>query len=226
MSGTLTDIPKVTSATRAQRSLRTCLEELVTERFPGPNPSERLTAMEWQRVSGFDLNRVLRRIVISRTTPLGVLSRKAYGATYKYCRQQRKFFNGFSDVGYRTHVLRHAGWDDATVLCAEHREEKLNHSIGVWAFVPAEFELLDTFEFREIFNGSGPDFFTPLGKFNKSSHRWNWSSETTDGSIFTGGRDWTSRQLTRDRFQGRLLPNLNLPENCRLYSVNRHARYY
>lgn len=228
MNPSLTDIPRVSSETRGKRLLRTCFEELVRARKLGANPSDRLKAKDWERVSGFDLNRVVRRIAISCMGTFGILTKTGYRAAFAHGRQQRMFANEFTGLKYRTHVMRHPGWPLATVLIAESHESERHggHSIGIWAFLPNDDEFLDALDLRDHFNGAGPSFMTPAGNFNEVAHSWSWDSNGAHGRRSEGGRDWSSLELRVHRFQGQLLPLLRIPQNCRLYSVTRHARYY
>jgi len=86
--------------------------------------------------------------------------------------------------------------------------------------------LIDPFALASLFDGSGPAFRTPAGNVIRTgSHAWahdlNQFGLHARGHYSTGGRDSYTLVFAMRTFLGQLLPNLDLPSTCALYSIGK-----
>lgn len=236
MATSSSNIPTIGGNTRISLALQACFSDLVTGSPDEVQLKSRLLDDGWARHGGFNLARVLRRITAWRHGKIGILTRSGYTQVHQYCQSQQligKHLSGFMDgaVSYRTHLLHHDRWKNATALVAEGKRHRDNrgHSVGLWVFINRDETLLDPFQYAETFNGSGANFFTPFGNRCDTKHQWKCEDSDNGGAYGywrKPGRDWSSREFYSDRFTSRMLPQFALPANCNLYSVTSHSRYY
>lgn len=241
MASQVSPIPRIDSSTKVRHGLRACFDSLLEWGAPTEFPYERLVSHGWSRSSGIPLDRLRRRQIINRLgLGFGILGRKGYSSVFRYYRHMRiplktpgPSFDRHPDgsLKIRTHVLTHAKWPSATVVVAQTRSDELTKSgytIGLWAFADASDELLDCSAYANLFNGTGNHFFTPSG--NPRGLPNTWTSENDGkkilGRVSAGSRDKAYAEFSRDKFPKELLPQLNLPDQCHLYSAITSQRYY
>jgi hypothetical protein len=241
MSSQVSSIPSIDSSTKVRHGLRACFDSLLEWSAPTEFPYERLARHGWSRSSGTPLHRLRRRQIINRLGQgFGILGRKGYRNIFHYYRHMRIPLNARSpnfdrhpdgSLKIKTHVMKHPKWPSATVVLAQtHTDEmaKSGYTIGLWAFLESSDELMDCRTYANLFNGTGNHFFTPLGHPRGLSHVWTCENEgkSTYGRVSKVNRDKASIEFSRERFSKELLPQLDLPDHCHLYSAITSQRYY
>lgn len=232
-------LPDSVTTEHAKASLCACFEE-----FPkqgGEFLAETLSEAGWYRVGTTNLVRLRRRVTLNQLgMSFGILDPRGFRSIFNFYRHMRipmgtrspsflRHIDG--SLAVRTDVLRNDNWPDAKVVLARTcSEEKASSgfSIGVWAFVPRDVTLIETESLREKFNGNSSTFFTPVGNWRGLQHKWEDRGEggSQYGRIAKSGRDPYIIEYARERFPGKLLPQLELAEIGALYRYEKSERLH